>query len=72
MLYSLDGVEPAIPYTDLIVIAAQGATTLKYASIDIRGNVEATRTTVVRIDDDAPVTVDDVSSAWVRGRSTST
>jgi len=67
LLYSIDGSEPTVPYTTPLVIAAQGITTIKYAAIDIKGNIEPTKTTIVSIDDVAPVTSDNAPSAWVNG-----
>ncbi len=37
-------------------VSAEGTTTIEYASTDVKGNTEATKTATVRIDDTAPVT----------------
>jgi len=67
VLYSTDGSEPNVPYTGPIVVAAQGVTTIRYAAIDTKGNVEPTRLATVSIDDVAPVTTDNAPSAWIQG-----
>jgi len=67
VLYSTDGSEPTVPYTGPVVVASQGVTTIKYAAIDTKGNVEPTRLATVSIDDVAPVTTDNAPSAWIQG-----
>lgn len=67
LLYSIDGTDPSLPYTGPIVVAAQGTTTIRYAAMDTKGNVEQTRSTEVQIDDHAPALSDDAPQGWVNG-----
>jgi hypothetical protein len=55
--YSTDGSTPSIPYDSAVHITAQGTTTLKYRSTDVKGNVEDIRTAAIRIDNTAPAPV---------------
>ena len=63
--YSLDGSVPSIVATSGTVVSAEGTTTLKFYSVDVAGNAETVKTRTVRIDRDAPVTVDDAPKVWV-------
>jgi hypothetical protein len=65
--YSTDGSAPSIEATGAIVITAEGTTTVLYRSADAVGNLEATKTATVRIDDTAPVSTDDAPTGWVSG-----
>jgi hypothetical protein len=68
ILYSLDGSEPSIPYLgEPVVISAQGATVIRFAAIDVRGNLEPTQQAIVFIDDNAPTTSDNAPASWVKG-----
>lgn len=59
-------------YTAPITIAAEGATTITYWSMDAVGNSESPRTTTVRIDRTGPVVTDDSDPNWQRGPVTVT
>ncbi len=65
--YSLDGSEPTVPYTGPVVVAAEGVHTLRYRSVDVKGNSEKINSATVKIDDSAPVTTDDAPAGWVDG-----
>jgi hypothetical protein len=47
-----------------LTVSAEGTTTVGYRSTDACGNVEATKTTTVRIDRTAPATTDDAPAGW--------
>ena len=61
--WSLDGSGVAT-YTAPIQVAGDGTHTIEYASTDIKGNTESTRTATVRIDDTAPVTTCDAVASY--------
>lgn len=54
-------------YTAPINIAAEGATTISYWSVDAVGNFETPKTATVRIDRTGPVVTDDSSPDWQTG-----
>ena len=62
-LYRLNGGSDQ-PYSDPFTISAEGTTTLRYHSVDKRGNVEAENLRYVLIDKSAPVTTDDSPVGW--------
>jgi beta-glucanase (GH16 family) len=71
--YTVDGSTPdaTSPTGTTVTLASEGVFTIRYASVDRAGNVEATQTatTLGRIDRTAPVTTDDAASigtAWSR------
>ncbi len=51
-------------YTGPFQVAAEGATTVEYWSVDGAGNVEATQKVVVTIDKTAPVTSSNAPASW--------
>jgi len=57
---------PASPlYVSPITITAEGTTSLKYYSVDVRGNAEEIHTQQVRIDKTAPVTTSNAAGPYV-------
>ena len=65
--YSTDGWITQQAYTSTITVLAQGATSLQYYSVDVKGNRESTQTATILIDDVAPETKDDAPGGWVTG-----
>ena len=49
--YSTDGTYPTLPYAGGILVSAQGATTLRYYSVDVRGNAETPKSATVSAGD---------------------
>ncbi|MDX6411825.1 MAG: large repetitive protein, partial [Gaiellaceae bacterium] len=61
--YKLDGSAVWITGTT-VAVSGEGVHALVYRSLDAAGNVEADRTTAIRIDTTAPVTSDDAPAGW--------
>ncbi|WP_316571469.1 OmpL47-type beta-barrel domain-containing protein [Neobacillus sp. YIM B06451] len=53
-----------VVYTSPVMISGQGINTLQYRSIDMAGNVEATKQVEVKVDKTAPVTTTSVKGGW--------
>ncbi|MDR3687692.1 MAG: chitobiase/beta-hexosaminidase C-terminal domain-containing protein, partial [Coriobacteriia bacterium] len=62
--YSING-SAGTTYTAPFAVSSEGTTTIQYASTDGAGNVEATKTALVRIDRVAPVSSVDATSGYV-------
>jgi hypothetical protein len=67
--YSASGAQTitSTAYTGPFTISAAGSTTISFSSTDLAGNVETTKTKVVKIDRTAPVTSDNsatIGNAW--------
>ncbi|MDP2400991.1 MAG: hypothetical protein Q8M66_03350, partial [Actinomycetota bacterium] len=54
-------------YNGPFSISEEGITSIRYWSVDVRGNVEDPTTETVRIDDTVPVTTSDIDEAWQNG-----
>ncbi|MFD0747243.1 OmpL47-type beta-barrel domain-containing protein [Phytohabitans flavus] len=54
--YQLDGATTWTAYTEPILVAGDGAHEVRFRSVDEAGNVEATKSTAIKIDATAPVT----------------
>jgi len=63
--YSVDGSTPSIIYGGSITIGNEGLTTVKYRSADVWSNLEDVKSSVVRIDNSAPVTTSNALSTYV-------
>ncbi|MDR3686269.1 MAG: chitobiase/beta-hexosaminidase C-terminal domain-containing protein, partial [Coriobacteriia bacterium] len=62
--YGVNG-SAAATYTTGIGVAAEGTTTIAFASVDNVGNLEATKTAMVRLDFTAPVTSSNATSSYL-------
>jgi len=54
ILYSTDGSEPTIPYSEALSVSTQGATTVRYKAVDTLGNTSSASSVTVTVDDSAP------------------
>ncbi|MFZ3059701.1 MAG: FG-GAP-like repeat-containing protein [Candidatus Methanoperedens sp.] len=72
--YTIDGSEPTINSEkgNTITLSEDGIYTLKYFSVDNAGNVEKTKSAVVRIDKTPPATKDNADRLWHNGTVTVT
>jgi hypothetical protein len=57
------GASAVTTYTTPIVVSSEGANTLKFYSVDVAGNIEATNTATVKIDLTAPLTGSDATAS---------
>ena len=62
--YVVDGSEVAT-YGAPVPVTGEGTHTLTYAAVDAAGNTEATKTATVRIDQNAPESLDNAQTDWV-------
>lgn len=61
------GSAPFGSYSTTLTVSAEGETPVSFYSVDSRGNRETTKTATVKIDNTAPATSTNVSSAWQKG-----
>jgi hypothetical protein len=63
--YAVDGAFDWTGEGSLVTLSADGVHQVNYRSVDAAGNEETTKTCLVRIDTQAPVTTDDAPAGWV-------
>lgn len=62
--YSLDGSQPGLVYSGPIAISTQGTTTVKFHSVDKRGNTESVTTQHAKLDNTAPTTSHNIQAGY--------